>query len=117
MLQYGLASGLPPVWESVKVSWYVTIILELFPVISLSLVVRTNKQEVPSLLSSHTAYGVGLLIIGASFTVMTAVPDCACEQVVELASCTLTKSYVNVPIAVVGALTVTLFPEMVVTVG
>ena len=49
-------------------------------------------------------------------TVITALPVCACEQVVLLASLTLTSEYVNVPAVPVGTATVTLLPEVVVTV-
>ena len=49
-------------------------------------------------------------------TVMVAVPLCACEHVVELASTTLTNVYANEPDVPVGAATVTLFPLVVDTV-
>ena len=47
---------------------------------------------------------------------MAALPVCDWEQANELPSWTLTNEYVNVPKTFVGAATVTLFPEVVVTV-
>ena len=54
--------------------------------------------------------------VGNGFTITVALPDCACEQVVELASCTLTNVYTKLPAEPVGTETVTELPDEVVTV-
>jgi hypothetical protein len=69
--------------------------------------------EAPSL---HTAMVPAIDAVGNGFTVTVAVPPCIWEQFVELASRTLTSAYVNVPAKVVGAATVTVLPDVVVTV-
>ena len=50
---------------------------------------------------------------GRGCTVTVALPDWACEQVVVLASCTLSRLYIKVPTVDVGAANVTEFPAMV----
>ena len=57
-----------------------------------------------------------IVAVGNGFTVTTALPVCACTQAEARASRMLTREYVTVPAAAVGTGTVTLFPEVVVTV-
>jgi hypothetical protein len=64
----------------------------------------------------HTAVVPLIDAVGNGFTVIVALPVCICEHVVVLASLTLTREYVNTPVALVGTVTVTLFPEVVETV-
>jgi len=52
--------------------------------------------------------------VGKGFTVMVALPDWGCEQLVELASRTLKRLYVKVPATLVGTAMVTEFPLVVV---
>jgi hypothetical protein len=54
-----------------------------------------------------------MIAVGNVLTVTTALPVCACEHVVLLASLTLTSEYVNIPAVPVGTATVTLLPEVV----
>ena len=57
-----------------------------------------------------------IVAIGNGFIVTVALPLCPCEQVVEEASCTLTRVYKKVPGALVGAATVTELPDVAITV-
>jgi hypothetical protein len=66
--------------------------------------------------SLHTAVVPLIDAVGNGLTVTIALPVCACEQVVVLASRTLTSEYVNVPVVPVGAETVALLPDVVMTV-
>ena len=50
----------------------------------------------------HTAVVPSMVAVGNGLTVTVALPVCACEQVVALASLTLTREYVNIPVALVG---------------
>ena len=54
--------------------------------------------------------------VGNGLTITVALPACDCKHAVLLPSLTLTRAYVNVPVEVVGTGTVTLLPEVVVTV-
>ena len=54
-----------------------------------------------------------IVAVGGVTTVIVAVADCTFEHSVE--DETLTNAYTKVPAILVGALTVTLFPEVVVT--
>lgn len=64
----------------------------------------------------QTANGPLMNAVGKGFTLMITAPTCGCEQFVEEASITLIKVYVNVPGTLVGALTVTELPLVLVTV-
>ena len=65
----------------------------------------------------HTDIVPLIMAVGKGLTVTVAVPDCGCVHVELLASLTLNRVYVYVPTVVVGAGTVTLFPDVVVTVS
>ena len=69
--------------------------------------------DAPSL---HTAALPAIVAVGNGFTVTIALPLCGCEQLELLASCTLTRAYVYGPAVPVGTATVTLLPDVVVTV-
>lgn len=75
--------------------------------------IKTISGAVASL---HTAILPPIVAVGKGFTVIVALPLCGCEQVVELASCTLNKLYTNIPTVDVGADTTILFPLIVVAV-
>jgi hypothetical protein len=66
--------------------------------------------------SLHTATVPLIEAVGNGLIVTTALPLCACRQLVLLASLTLTSEYVNVPAVPVGTGTVTLLPAVVLTV-
>lgn len=53
------------------------------------------------------------LAAGKGFTVIVTVSGCTCEQVVELESCILIKTYINVPAVSVETAISTLFPLVV----
>jgi hypothetical protein len=63
--------------------------------------------------SLHTAVVPLIVAVGNGFTVIVALPPCACVHAVILASLTLTREYVNIPAVPVGAETETLLPEVV----
>ena len=65
----------------------------------------------------HTDVVPLIVAVGKGLTVTVAVPDCGCVHAELLASLTLSRVYVYVPMVVVGAGTVTLFPDVVVTVS
>jgi hypothetical protein len=69
-----------------------------------------------ALASLHTAVVPIIVAVGKGFTVTTALPPCSCRHDVLLASLTLIRLYVKTPAVPVGAATVTLLPEVVVTV-
>jgi hypothetical protein len=64
----------------------------------------------------HTAVVPLIVAVGNGLTVTTALPPCGCVHAVVLPSRTLTSAYVKVPAVVVGTDTVTLLPDVVVTV-
>jgi hypothetical protein len=64
----------------------------------------------------QTAVAPPIVAVGKGLTITVALPACDCKHAVLLASLTLTRVYVNVPVDVVGTGTVTLLPDVVVTV-
>jgi hypothetical protein len=66
--------------------------------------------------SLHTAVVPLIVAVGNGLIVTTALPLWTCVQAVLLASLTLTSAYVNVPAVPVGTDTVTLLPDIVLTV-
>lgn len=76
--------------------------------------VKVITGDVPFL---HTDTVPLILAVGNGFTVTVALLICACEQCVEVPSCTLTRLYTYDPEAVVGAVIVAvLLPVAVATV-
>ena len=109
----------------VKVWLIVAPLLALAPVIPPVLVPKVHANVLATLEVKPILVAVALQILdavtelvtaGVGLTVTVAVPETVFEHEVELASCTLTKLYTNVPEPVVGAATVTELPEVVVTV-
>ena len=74
---------------------------------------KVISGDAPSL---HTDVVPLIMAVGKGLIVTTALPLCNCRQLVLLASRTLTRAYVNPPAATVGTDTVTLLPDVVVTV-
>jgi hypothetical protein len=66
--------------------------------------------------SLHTVVVPLIAAVGNGLTVTVELPVCVWLHDVVLASLTLTSAYVNVPATPVGTDTVTLLPELVVTV-
>jgi hypothetical protein len=109
----------------VKIWLIVAPLLALAPVIPPVLVPKVHANVLATLEVKPILVAVALQILdavtelvtaGVGLTVTVAVPETVFEHEVELASCTLTKLYTNVPEPVVGADTVTELPEVVVTV-